>query len=29
MLRWLGVERGDPVAIRLGNGVDWVLAFFG
>ena len=25
----LGVERGDRVAIRLGNGVDWVLAFFG
>ena len=28
-LRALGVERGDRVAIRLGNGVDWVLAFFG
>jgi long-chain acyl-CoA synthetase len=28
-LRGLGVERGDRVAIRLGNGVDWVLAFFG
>ncbi|HJY69513.1 MAG TPA: AMP-binding protein, partial [Streptosporangiaceae bacterium] len=27
-LRALGVERGDRVAIRLGNGVDWVLAFF-
>jgi acyl-CoA synthetase (AMP-forming)/AMP-acid ligase II len=24
-----GVARGDRVAIRLGNGVDWVLAFFG
>ena len=22
-------ERGDRVAIRLGNGIDWVLAFFG
>ena len=28
-LRALGVERGDRVAIRLGNGVDWVLAFLG
>ncbi len=28
-LRTLGVERGDRVAIRLANGVDWVLAFFG
>jgi long-chain acyl-CoA synthetase len=28
-LRALGVERGDRVAIRLANGVDWVLAFFG
>ena len=28
-LRGLGVRRGDRVAIRLGNGVDWVLAFFG
>jgi long-chain acyl-CoA synthetase len=28
-LRALGVGRGDRVAIRLGNGVDWVLAFFG
>ena len=28
-LRGLGVQRGDRVAIRLGNGVDWVLAFFG
>jgi acyl-CoA synthetase (AMP-forming)/AMP-acid ligase II len=25
----LGVRRGDRVAIRLGNGVDWVLAFLG
>jgi acyl-CoA synthetase (AMP-forming)/AMP-acid ligase II len=24
-----GVERGDRVAIRLPNGVDWALAFFG
>jgi long-chain acyl-CoA synthetase len=24
-----GVEPGDRVAIRLGNGLDWVLAFFG
>ena len=28
-LRALGVQRGDRVAIRLGNGADWVLAFFG
>ena len=28
-LRGEGVERGDRVAIRLGNGIDWVLAFFG
>jgi long-chain acyl-CoA synthetase len=28
-LRAAGVERGDRVAIRLGNGIDWVLAFFG
>jgi long-chain acyl-CoA synthetase len=28
-LRAGGVGRGDRVAIRLGNGVDWVLAFFG
>ena len=28
-LRGLGVQRGDRVAIRLGNGVDWVLAFIG
>ncbi|HMD57694.1 MAG TPA: AMP-binding protein [Solirubrobacteraceae bacterium] len=24
-----GVERGDRVAIRMANGIDWVLAFFG
>jgi len=28
-LRARGVERGDRVAIRLGNGIDWVLAFAG
>src|ERR1700761_3848758 len=28
-LRALGVQRGDRVAIRLGNGIDWVLAFLG
>ena len=28
-LRAAGVARGDRVGIRLGNGVDWVLAFFG
>jgi long-chain acyl-CoA synthetase len=28
-LRAAGVQRGDRVAIRLGNGIDWVLAFFG
>jgi long-chain acyl-CoA synthetase len=28
-LRASGVSDGDRVAIRLGNGVDWVLAFFG
>jgi long-chain acyl-CoA synthetase len=28
-LRGLGVSRGDRMAIRLGNGLDWVLAFFG
>ncbi len=28
-LRVQGVERGDRVANRLANGIDWVLAFFG
>jgi len=28
-LRALGVERGDRVAIRLGNGIDWCVSFFG
>jgi acyl-CoA synthetase (AMP-forming)/AMP-acid ligase II len=28
-LKSAGVERGDRVAIHLGNGLDWVLAFFG
>ncbi len=28
-LREQGIGRGDRVAIRLGNGADWVLAFFG
>src|SRR5260370_28237377 len=28
-LRAGGVRRGDRVALRLGNGVDWVLGFFG
>jgi acyl-CoA synthetase (AMP-forming)/AMP-acid ligase II len=28
-LRAQGVRRGDRVAIQLGNGLDWVLAFFG
>jgi long-chain acyl-CoA synthetase len=28
-LRAEGVQRGDRVAIRLQNGIDWVLAFFG
>ena len=28
-LRGAGVGRGDRVAIRLGNGLEWVLAFFG
>jgi acyl-CoA synthetase (AMP-forming)/AMP-acid ligase II len=28
-LRAQGVERGSRVAIRLPNGIDWVLAFFG
>jgi long-chain acyl-CoA synthetase len=27
-LQAAGVERGDRVAIRLGNGIEWVLAFF-
>jgi long-chain acyl-CoA synthetase len=28
-LREAGIERHDRVAIRLGNGLDWCLAFFG
>ena len=28
-LRDLGIDRGDRVAIRLGNGLDWCLAFWG
>jgi acyl-CoA synthetase (AMP-forming)/AMP-acid ligase II len=28
-LRKLGIARGDRVAIRLANGLDWCLAFFG
>jgi acyl-CoA synthetase (AMP-forming)/AMP-acid ligase II len=28
-LRAAGVARGDRVAIRMPNGIDWVLAFFG
>jgi len=28
-LREAGVRRGDRVAIRLGNGADWVVGFFG
>jgi acyl-CoA synthetase (AMP-forming)/AMP-acid ligase II len=28
-LRAQGVDRGDRVAIRLPNGIEWVLAFFG
>src|SRR5450759_905558 len=28
-LRALGIRNGDRVAIRLGNGLDWCLAFFG
>src|SRR3954447_21656700 len=28
-LRERGIERGDRVANRLGNGADWVLAFWG
>src|SRR5580700_1819346 len=28
-LRAAGIRRGDRVAIRLQNGIDWCLAFFG
>jgi long-chain acyl-CoA synthetase len=28
-LQALGIKRGDRVAIRLGNGLNWCLAFFG
>ena len=28
-LKQIGISRGDRVAIRLGNGLDWCLAFFG
>src|ERR1700737_398343 len=28
-LEALGIERGDRVAIRLGNGLKWCLAFYG
>jgi len=28
-LKQIGIKRGDRVAIRLGNGLDWCLAFFG
>ena len=28
-LRGMGIERGDRVAIRLGNGLDWCVAFWG
>ena len=28
-LRAAGISRGDRVAIRYGNGIDWCLAFFG
>jgi long-chain acyl-CoA synthetase len=28
-LRAAGIERGDRVAIRIPNGIDWALAFFG
>ena len=28
-LRKLGIERGDRVAIRLGNSLDWCIAFWG
>src|SRR6476660_3913247 len=28
-LKGAGINRGDRVAIRLGNGLDWCIAFFG
>ncbi len=28
-LKNLGIERGHRVAIRLGNGLDWCIAFWG
>src|SRR5712691_7122425 len=28
-LKEIGIDRGDRIAIRLGNGLDWCLAFFG
>ena len=28
-LKNLGIARGDRVAIRLGNGLDWCIAFWG
>src|SRR5262249_37496142 len=28
-LRVQGIARGDRVAVQLGNGLDWCLAFFG
>src|SRR5690242_12662448 len=28
-LKQLGIKRGDRVAIRLGNGLDWCFGFFG
>jgi len=28
-LKQIGIQRGDRVAIRLGNSLDWCLAFFG
>src|SRR5262249_40111595 len=28
-LKGHGIRKGDRVAIRLGNGLDWCLAFFG
>src|SRR5580700_5810838 len=28
-LRAAGISRGDRVAIRYGNGIDWCLAFYG